>query len=104
MTQVCQNTEGQADTTIKRFKKENIKDSTPHGIPVSYYHGPKNSGMPEEVSKKCVLPLKVLAQQVILVQRSKFHDCDFLRSVATKLPTPEFGGSTLRLHECRDRD
>ena len=68
MTQVCRNTEGQEDTTIKR-----LKDSTPLGIPISYYYGPTKSEMPEEVSKKRVLPLKVLAQQIILVQRSKFH-------------------------------
>ena len=85
MTQVCQNTEGQEDTKIKRVKKENVKYSTPPGILVSYYyHGLKESEMPEEVSKTCVLPLKVLAQQIILVQRSKFHHFDFLRSVATK--------------------
>ena len=42
MTQECPNNEeGQEDTTIKRFKKENAKDSTPSGIPISYYHGPK---------------------------------------------------------------
>ena len=55
-------------------------------------HGPKKSEMPDEVSKKCVLPRKVLAQQIILVQRSKFHDFDFLRNVATKPSTPEFDG------------
>ena len=92
MTQVYRNTEeGQEDTTIKRLKKENVKDSTPPGTPVSYYYGPKKSEVPEEVSKKCVLPLKMLAQQIILVQRSNFHDFDFLRSVATKPSTPEFG-------------
>ena len=92
MIQVCPNTEeGQEDTTIKRLKKENVKDSTPSAIPISYYHGPKKPEMPEEVLRKCVLPLKVLAQQRILVQRSKFHDSDLLRSVATKPSTPEFG-------------
>ena len=92
MTRVCPNTgEGQEDTTIKRLKKENVKDSSPSGIPISYYHGPKNPDIPEEVLKKCVLPLEVLAQQRILVQRSKFHDFNFLRSVATKPSTPEFG-------------
>ena len=77
MTQVCPNTEeGQEDTTIKRLKKENVKDSTPSGIPI-YFHGPKKHEMAEEVLKKCVLPLKVLAQQRIPVQKSKFHDFDF---------------------------
>ena len=57
----------------------------------------KNPEMPEEVLKKCVLPLKVLAQQRILVQRSKFHDFDFLRSVASKRSTPEFGGFNIKL-------
>ena len=39
----------------------------------------------------CVFPLKVLVQ-TILVQRSKFHDFQFLRCVAIKPSTPEFGG------------
>ena len=42
MAQVCPNTEdGQEDTTIKRLKKENVKDSTPSGILIFYYHGRK---------------------------------------------------------------
>ncbi len=69
MTQVCPNTEdSQEDSKIKRLKKENLKDSIKPGIPVSYYNGPKKCDMPEEVSEKFVLPLRVLApQQVILV-------------------------------------
>ena len=44
MTQACPNSEeGQEDITIKRLKKENVKDSTPSGIPIAYYHGPKKS-------------------------------------------------------------
>ena len=98
MKQVCPKTEeGQEDTTIKRLKKENVKDSVPSGVPISYYHGLKNPERPEEVLKKCVPPIKVLAQQRILVQRSKFHDFDFLRSVATKPSTPEFGGFNTKL-------
>ncbi len=90
MTQVCPNTEdSQEDSIIKRIKKENLKDSIKPGIPVSY-HGPKKCDMPEEVSKKFVLPLRVLAQQVILVQRSHFHDFEFLKSVAITPSTPEF--------------
>ena len=47
MTQVRSNTEeGQEDTTIKRLQKEKVKDSTPSGRPISYYHGPKKSKMP----------------------------------------------------------
>ena len=61
MTQVCPNTEdGQEDTSIRRLKKENVKDSTPSAVPISYHHGPQKPEMPEEVLEKCVLPLKVL--------------------------------------------
>ena len=51
--------------------------------------------IPEEVLKKCVLPLKVLAQQRILVQRSKFHDFDFLR--ITTMPSTPFSGFNTKL-------
>ena len=37
------------------------------------------------------------AQQRILIQRSKFHDFDFLRFVPTKPFTPEFGGFNTKL-------
>ena len=53
--------------------------------------------MSEKVLKKCVLPLKVLAQQRIIVQRSKFHDFDFLRITTTMPSTPEFGGFNTKL-------
>ena len=53
--------------------------------------------MPQEVSKKCILSLKVLVQQTILVLRSKFHNFQFLRNVAIKPSTPEFGGFNTKL-------
>ena len=97
MTQVCPNTEeGQEDFTIKLLKKENVKDSTPSGIPISYHHDPQKPEMPEFL-EKCVLPLKVLIQQTIFLQRSNFHDFNFLRSVATKPSTSEFGGFNTKL-------
>ena len=98
MTQMCPNTEdGQEYTSIRRLKKENVKDSTPSGVPISNHHGPQKPEMPEEVLEKCVLPLKVLIQQRILLQRSNFHDFKFLRGVATKPSTPEFGGFNTKL-------
>ena len=39
----------------------------------------------------------MLVQQRILVQRSKFHDFNFLKSVATKPSTSEFGGFNTKL-------
>ena len=39
----------------------------------------------------------MLAPQRIPAQRTKFHDCDFLGSVATKPSTPEFGGFNTKL-------
>lgn len=53
--------------------------------------------MPEMLSRKCVLPLKVLAQQTILVQRAHSRDFYFFKSVATKPFTPEYGGFNTRM-------
>ena len=83
MTQLCPNTEEGRKTLQSRLKKKYVKDSTPTGITILTLWPSKNPEMPEMVLKKCILPLKVLAQQRILVQRSKFHDFNFFKSAAT---------------------
>ena len=98
MTQLCPNTEGQEKTPQlkdSRIKMPRILHHLVYQSPTAM--APQKPEMPEEVLEKCVLPLKVLAQQRILVQRSKLHDFNFLRSVAAKPSAPEFGGFNTKL-------
>lgn len=56
--------------------------------------------MPEVESQRNVLPLRVLAQQVVTVNRAKCLDFAFLKQVTTDEDTPEFNGyNTARARE-----
>ena len=56
------------------------------------YNGPKKPVMPEAESKRMVLPLRVLAHQVVDVSRAKCLDFSFLKKVTSNNDTPEFHG------------
>jgi len=59
---------------------------------VQRYNGPKKPVMPEAESKRMVLPLRVLAHQVVDVSRAKCLDFSFLKKVTSNNDTPEFHG------------
>ena len=61
------------------------------------YHGPKKPEMPVNESERSVLPLKVLAHKIILVQRSKDVDFTFLNEIISETPSPEYSGFNTRL-------
>lgn len=82
---------------IKRIKKEDMKDPAVSDIEIKHYHGPKKPRMPEGKGKRTVLPLKVLAEQAVLVRRSHDLDFDFFKSITCVPKTPEFGGFNTQL-------
>ena len=59
---------------------------------IKHYHDPKKSNMPFEKTKHSVLPLKLLAEQVVLLQRTKDLDFGFFKSIVCMPKTSEFGG------------
>ena len=48
--------------------------------------------LPEQEAKRCVLPQKVLVQQIICVQRAKGADFEFLKQIVTDPTTAKYGG------------
>ncbi len=50
---------------IKRIKKADMSKPIDYEVPVQRYNGPKKPEMSQNVKYKTVLPLRVLAQQVI---------------------------------------
>lgn len=51
--------------TIERVKKEDMKPPVTSNIPVQHFQGPKKPEMPANKALRSVLPLKMLAEQVI---------------------------------------
>ena len=84
------------ETSIPRIRKEGMRKPI-DDTPVSVYYGLKKPPMPDAASRKAVLPLKVLAQQVILDQRTKELDFAFLKSIGSNPHTPEFGGFNTKM-------
>ena len=73
--------------------KTEIKTS----MPVSWYIDPKKPNIPPAVGKKSVMPLKILAEQIILVRRAQTSDFAFLKNIVTDPLTPEFGGFNTKI-------
>ena len=85
--------------TIKRISKEDMKKPVVSDVDIKRYHGPKkpDTCMPFDKTKHSVLPLKLLAEQVVLLQRAKDLDFGFFKNIVCVPKTPEFGGFTTRL-------
>lgn len=60
--------------------------------PIQRYNGPKKLAMTFVESQRNVLPLRVLAQQVVTVNCAKSLDSAFLKQVTTYEGIPEFNG------------
>ena len=61
--------------TFRRIKKEEMKEQVIEDIPVDRYQGPKKPEMPINEGNRTVMPLRVLAHQVIALERA--HHLDF---------------------------
>ena len=60
--------------------------------------------IPEQEAKRCVLPLKVLAQQIICLQRAKDADFEFLKQIVTDPTTAEYGGFNTKMSREQGRE
>ena len=66
-------------------------------MPIIDFRGPKKPPMPQNISKRTVLPLRILAQQSILVRRATHLDFKFLDSVINDSKVPEYAGFNTRM-------
>lgn len=84
-------------STVRRIRKDEMKKQVVSDVEVQRYRGPKKPDMPEGEGVRSVLPLKMLAEQVVMHRRAQVLDLDFLKSVVSVPKTPEFGGFNTRL-------
>ena len=79
--------------SITRIQKSDMGKGVEYDIPVRRYQGPKTVLMPENCSKKNVLPLKVLCSAIIAEKRAKELDTAFLLDITQEESScPEYNG------------
>ena len=66
-------------------------------MPIIDFREPKKPPMLQNISKRTVLPLRILAQQRILVRRATHLDFEFLDSVTNDSKVPEYAGFNTRM-------
>ena len=66
-------------------------------MPIVDFRGPKKPPMPQNISKRTVPPLRILAQQSILVRRATHLHFEFLESVTNESKVPEYAGFNTRM-------
>ena len=77
-----------------------MKDKIVEDIPVQSYYGSKTPDMPSSELNRSVLPLRVMAHQVVALERARYLDFEFFKCVATSTNPIEFGGFNPKL--CRE--
>ena len=83
--------------TIRRLQKEEMKTEVEADVPIIHYQGPKKPAMPQTISKRVVLPLRILAQQSILVLRANQLDFKFFKSMINDPKVPEYAGFNTKM-------
>jgi hypothetical protein len=102
MTQSTQYQQDISDNeTIPRIKKCQLNEMKSSGTinsgsSTSVYMDPKKPPIPAVMTKRAVLPLKILAKQVLSVRRANTLDFNFLKEVTSQDSCPEFGGFNVK--------
>ena len=87
--------------TFRRIRKDEMKEQIIQDIPIQRYCGPKKPDMPSSEVNHLVLPLRVMAHQVVALERARNLDFNFFKCVATSTNPIEFGGFNTKL--CREK-
>jgi len=82
--------------TITRITKEDMTATVGAEVDIKRYTGPKKPNMPE--NKVCILPLRVMAMQIISKGRAQQRDFDFLKKVTGEPKCPEWNGFNCALN------
>ena len=82
---------------IRRLTVNEMKQPVAEDVPIERYSGPKKPQMPTKEATRTILPLMVLAHQVVQLSRARFLDFKFLKHVISDTDTPEFGGFNTKL-------
>ena len=81
-----------AKPDIPRLKQEELKNIKLNEIKITFFKGQKNPPMSKRFCITSVFPLKVLREQVILHERTKDEDFQFIKSVLKSDETPDYNG------------
>ena len=76
---------------IPRLKQE-LKNIKLNETKITFFKGQKNPPMSKEFCITSVFPLKVLCEQVILHERAKDKDFQFIKSILKSDETPDYNG------------
>ena len=90
------------ENTIKRIGKNDMTKPIEYDVSIERYNGPKKPEMPEQLTIKQVLPLKVLAAMSISCTRAREMDTVFINNVIKTDNCPEFNGYNTKI--CREQD
>ena len=77
---------------IPRLKQEELKNIKLNESKITFFKGQKNPPMSKEFCITSVFPLKVLCEQVILHERAKGKDFQFIKSILKSDETPDYNG------------
>jgi len=83
--------------TFPRLTANEMQQQVIDDIPVERYKGPKKPDMPDTEAKRALLPLRVLAAQVVSLLRAQSLDFDFLQAIDSDEGIPEFNGFNTKL-------
>ena len=86
---------------IRRISKAEMSEDIPYDVDIQRHNGGQQPPMPREAGLKTVLPLKLLAQQILAKTRASETDFAFLQDVVTEKKCPKFHGYNTRL--CREQ-
>ena len=100
MTQTDTTVHGDASSsqTIRHIKKEEMTVQIDDDPQIYRYRGPQKPEMPSNKSKKAILPLKILATQMVASNRAFIRDFLFLSRMANTPTCPEWNGFNYQLN------
>ena len=78
--------------SIPKISKSDMSREKDFEIPEQRYQGPKIVPMPDNCSKKSVLPLNVLCSVILSERRANELDIAFLRDITNNEACPEYNG------------
>ena len=84
--------------TIHRIKKEEMNTDLVACVPVQRYNGPKKPVMPQREVRTLVTPLKILASQVVSINRANRRDFRFMSDIIGDEIIPEWNGFNCSLN------
>ena len=79
-------------TPIPRLKQEHLKSVKLNEPTIRFYTGQKNPPMPISFCTSSVLPLKILANQIVSLLKSKKTDFNFIKSTISNESIPDYNG------------